>query len=227
MLRSFLTAEMRIDNGKMRKWPVLTLLLVSACLGPRVQTSRFGGSVPPPWLYERWEPAPSAPVGQYLGKFKITFYWVVNEADYPDTKSVPLYDESGNLVGRFSRAFVQAFKMESAARLRDGRCISYLKKRDRVRVVTEFLGYGHTLKELRSVAVDPRIIPIGSRIYIPLAERVVVDGTQHTGVFVAHDIGSSIQGKRIDVFLGDKRDMTAFASAGMGSNSSVDVYLLE
>lgn len=224
---SFLTLRMRIDNDSMRKWPVLASLLVSACLGPRVQTSRFGGGVPPPWLSERWEPAPSAPVGQYLGKFKVTFYWVVNEAEYPDTKSVPLYDECGKLVGKFSRSFVEAFKMESAAKLRDGRCISYLKKQNRVRVVSDFLGYGHTLKDLRSVAVDPRIIPIGSRIYIPLAERVVVNGVQHTGIFMAHDIGSNIQGKRIDVFLADKRNMAAFASAGMGSLSSVDVYLLE
>jgi len=205
----------------------MAFLLVSACLGPRVQTSRYGGEPPPPWLSERWEPAPAAPVGQYLGKFKVTFYWVVNEADYPDSKSVSLYDEAGNLVGKFSRAFVEAFKMESAARLRDGRCISYLKKRNRVRVVSKFLGYGHTLEELRSVAVDPRIIPIGSRVYIPLAERVRANGKQHTGVFVAHDIGSNIQGKRIDVFLGDKGNMAAFTSAGMGSLSSVDVYLLE
>ncbi len=42
----------------------------------------------------------------------------------------------------------------------------------------------------RTVAVDPRIIPLGTRIYIPgLGERI------------AEDIGRRIKGKQLDIFL--------------------------
>jgi 3D (Asp-Asp-Asp) domain-containing protein len=214
----------------MRKWPVWTVLLVLACLGPRVQTTGRGveRARAPDWMYQNWEPVSPASTGRYLGKFRVTFYWVVNEADYPPSRSVPLYDASGRLLGRFSSAFIRAFKTESAARLRDGRKISYLKLQNRAQVVDEFLGNGgHTLVALKSVAVDPRVVPLGSRLYIPQASGVIVNGQPVTGVFYAHDIGSAIKGKRIDIFLAAKEHMQAFSAAGMGSSSSVDVYLLE
>ena len=118
--------------------------------------------------------------------------------------------------------------MEAAAQLRDGRMISYLKMANRAKVVDRFLGCGgHTLTAMKSIAVDPRIIPLGSVVYIPQAEGVTVDGQVLNGVFYAHDVGSAIKGKHIDVFVGRKQNMDAFSSAGMGSSSSVDVYILE
>lgn len=216
----------------MRRIAIWAILLASACLGPKMQTAANSrapaGQPAPDWLYQQWEPAADVATGRYLGKFRVTFYWVVEEEDYPVSPSVPLYDTQGRLLGRFSSAFVKAFKTESAARLRDGRRISYLKLRDRAQVVNEFLGHGgHTLVALKSVAVDPRVVPLGSRLYVPQAGNVVIDGQPLTGVFYAHDIGSAIKGKRIDVFLGVKEHMQAFSAAGMGSSSSVDVYLLE
>ncbi|MBM3315639.1 hypothetical protein FJY71_07385, partial [candidate division WOR-3 bacterium] len=179
----------------MRKWPIWATLVLSACLGPKVQTTAQepGRQEAPGWMFQQWEPAPDAPLGRYLGKFKVTYYWVVNEEDYPAGSGAALYDIQGQLLGRFSAAFVKAFKTESAARLRDGRKISYLKRRNRAQVVDEFLGNGgHTLVELKSVAVDPRVIPLGSRLYIPQAGGVVVNGRPLTGLFYAHDIGSAI-----------------------------------
>jgi 3D (Asp-Asp-Asp) domain-containing protein len=168
------------------------------------------------------------PNARYLGRFKVTFYWVVEEADYPASNSVALYDKRGNLVGRFCRQFVNDFKREAAARLKDGRCISYLKQANRVMVDTVFHGInGYTLTELKSIAVDPRVIPIGARVYIPQAERVVVNGVPLTGIFRAEDIGSAIQGKHIDVFVGSRGNVDAFSSSGVGSLSGVDVYILE
>lgn len=179
-------------------------------------------------MFQNWEPTPNAPTGRYLGRFKVTFYWVVDEADYSGPRTTELYDTHGKSLGKFPYAFVKAFKTESAAKLLDGRKISYLKLRNRAEVVDSFNGYGgYKLAELRSIAVDPRLIPIGSRVYIPQASGVTVDGRTLSGVFYAHDIGSAIKGKRIDVFIGRKDLMGAFSSAGMGSSSSVDVYLLE
>jgi 3D (Asp-Asp-Asp) domain-containing protein len=170
----------------------------------------------------------TVPTGRYAGKFKITYYWTVEEAEYPESKSKPLYLADGSLLGRFSSSFIRAFKTESAARLRDGRRISYLKSRGRALVVDQFLGYGgHKLTELKSIAVDTRIIPLGSVVYIPAAANVVVDGKPQSGVFYAQDIGSAVKGKHIDIFIGRKANMQAFSLAGMQSSRSVDVYVLE
>jgi 3D (Asp-Asp-Asp) domain-containing protein len=51
------------------------------------------------------------------------------------------------------------------------------------------------LKFLQSVAVDPGVIPLGSRVYIP-AYRA--DG--YGGWFVAQDTGGAINGHHVDVF---------------------------
>ncbi len=214
----------------MRKWAVGLLLLSMGCLGPKVQTTVQEPVVQqaPEWLYYDVEPAPDVPNARYLGKFKTTFYWVVEEKDYPKSRSVPLYDQKGKLVGRFSRSFVRDFKREAAARLRDGRCISYLKKANRVLIDSRFLGVnGYKLTELKSIAVDPRVVPIGAKVYIPQAEKVVIHGKPLNGIFRAHDIGSAVKGKHIDVFVGAKENIQAFKSAGMKSLGSVDVYILE
>ena len=49
---------------------------------------------------------------------------------------------------------------------------------------------GTTAVEGRTIAVDPRVIPLGSRVYI-----------EGYGVFVAEDTGGAIKSKKIDVFL--------------------------
>jgi hypothetical protein len=48
---------------------------------------------------------------------------------------------------------------------------------------------------LQSIAVDPNVIPLGSRVYIPAYRH---DG--HGGWFVAQDTGGAINGHRIDVY---------------------------
>lgn len=59
----------------------------------------------------------------------------------------------------------------------------------------------------RSVAVDKRVIPVGSVLYIPQARGIPLylpDGTKttHDGYFFAADIGYGVEGTHIDVFLG-------------------------
>lgn len=45
--------------------------------------------------------------------------------------------------------------------------------------------------EGRTIAVDPKVIPYGTRVYIPKFNRV----------FIAEDCGSAIKGNRIDIYL--------------------------
>lgn len=206
------------------------VLLGSACFHPYAQTlsGRAGKTVPPPsFLTEDWQNELPGSC-RYAGKFKVTYYWAVEAGEYPQKGTVPIYLADGSLLGRFAESFVAAFKTESAAELPDGRKISYLKKMNRAKLVDRFLGTrGYTLTDLKSIAVDPRVIPIGSVVYIPQAENVVIDGKRHNGIFYAHDIGSAIRGKHIDIFVGKRSLMSAFVSAGLQSSGSVDVYILE
>ena len=51
---------------------------------------------------------------------------------------------------------------------------------------------GTTVTEGRTIAVDPKVIPLGSRVYI--------DGY---GVFIAEDVGSAIMENKIDIAVGN------------------------
>jgi 3D (Asp-Asp-Asp) domain-containing protein len=56
-------------------------------------------------------------------------------------------------------------------------------------------GPAKPLKSYQSIAVDPRVIPLGSRVYIPAYRN---DG--YGGWFVAEDTGGAIVGHRIDIY---------------------------
>ncbi len=61
--------------------------------------------------------------------------------------------------------------------------------------VTFALGASLPIHFYRSIAVDPRVIPLGSRVYIPAYRH---DG--YGGWFLAQDTGGAIVGHRIDVY---------------------------
>ncbi len=166
--------------------------------------------------------------GRYLGKFKVSFYWIVKEEEYKGKRNIPLYLEDGKLLGYFPADFVKDLKIESCAQLRDGRIISYLKKKNRVKIVDKPLGYGFKLTPLKSIACDPEFIKLGSLLYIPNIFGLEIDSYgKHNGLFYAHDIGSEIKGRKIDIFLGYKDNHHFFKLAGIKHGTEVDVYLLE
>jgi 3D (Asp-Asp-Asp) domain-containing protein len=166
---------------------------------------------------------------QNLGQFRVTFYWLVEEDNYQGNKTNPLYTSDGKLVGKFTSQFIHDFQIESCALLSDGRVISYLKKANRCQVVDMPIGAGgYCLKELRSVAVDPSIVPIGSKLYIKDAADIPLgDSLMHDGIFEANDVGSAIKGNHIDVYLGPKSNMDLFRSTALCRTGDVDVYLLQ
>jgi 3D (Asp-Asp-Asp) domain-containing protein len=165
----------------------------------------------------------------YLGKFRVTFYWLVEEESYAGRRSSPLYTEDGKPLGSYTSQFVKDFRTESCALLQDGRIISYLKRSNRCTVVDAPIGInGFTLTELKSIAVDPSIIPVGSTVYIPEAADVPIGSNCfHDGIFKAHDVGSAIKGERIDVYLGLKANMDYFRSTALCNSGYVSVYLLQ
>jgi 3D (Asp-Asp-Asp) domain-containing protein len=60
--------------------------------------------------------------------------------------------------------------------------------------VTFALGPSLPVRYNHSIAVDPRLIPMGSRVYVP-AYRAI-----NGGWFVAQDTGGAIKGRHIDVY---------------------------
>lgn len=62
---------------------------------------------------------------------------------------------------------------------------------------------GTLAAEGRTIAVDPRVIPYGSRVLL-----IWPDGTQRT--YIAEDCGGGINGNRIDVYLSDHETARAF-----------------
>ena len=70
--------------------------------------------------------------------------------------------------------------------------------------------YTGTRPKVGTVAVDPRVIPLGTRLYI-----------ENYGYGVARDIGSAIVGNRVDVF------MESEAAARRWGRRTVKVYILK
>jgi 3D (Asp-Asp-Asp) domain-containing protein len=56
----------------------------------------------------------------------------------------------------------------------------------------------------KTVAADPAVLPMGSRIRLTgLAER-------YDGIYVVRDTGSSVRGRRIDLYIRDCREAVRF-----------------
>ena len=73
-----------------------------------------------------------------------------------------------------------------------------------------------TKAEPGTVAVDPDVIPLGTKLYI-----ASTDGSPDYGFATALDIGSAIKGYRIDLFMEDKQDAMNFG------RRQVKVYILD
>lgn len=63
----------------------------------------------------------------------------------------------------------------------------------------------------KTIAVDPKIIPLGSKIYIP----------QFNTIFIAEDTGGSIKGNKIDIFMSDYKTCMQWGI------KNITIYVLE
>ena len=62
---------------------------------------------------------------------------------------------------------------------------------------------GHTLESARAIAVDPKVIKLGSKVYIEFLDE---EYEHLNGEYIAVDTGRLIKGKRVDIFFGDTGD---------------------
>lgn len=71
---------------------------------------------------------------------------------------------------------------------------------------------GHKPLKGRTIAVDPKVIPLNSIVYI-----------ESLGYFVAEDTGGAIKGKKIDIYVKDKN---LALKLGTLNNKKLSVYIL-
>lgn len=148
------------------------------------------------------------------GDFRLSFYWLAWESDYAlEPYDTSIYTRDGFLIGRYPVGFVFELKLEGSGVLLDGRVLNYdglcnygmgtcfrtVDPKDHP------LGAGvqqRPLEPFRSIAVDPRYIPIGSPVYVPeLVGIVLPDGTRHDGCLRADDQGGAIKLHKLDFFV--------------------------
>lgn len=66
---------------------------------------------------------------------------------------------------------------------------------------------GHTLESARAIAVDPDVIPLGSKVHVAFDDENM---RHYDGVYTAVDTGGAIQGNRIDLYVGEDEHALAY-----------------
>lgn len=79
---------------------------------------------------------------------------------------------------------------------------------------------GHSRESAMTIAVDPNIIPLGTKVYIEFPEQF----KYLNGIYTANDTGSAIKGKIIDVFMGDFQQDTTSETVWEFGRRKVKVY---
>jgi 3D (Asp-Asp-Asp) domain-containing protein len=155
-------------------------------------------------------------VGSLLGTYRMTYYWVADEADYAGTPDTNVYDSSCNVLTTVTSEFFDAMRLEGTARLLDERILNYWGQCGCATspcfsdVGDEFpWGSGSMSRPLipfRSVAVDRDLIDIGTSLYVAELDGLVMPGDPplggwvHDGCVVADDTGGGINDMQIDFF---------------------------
>ncbi|MEZ4368969.1 MAG: 3D domain-containing protein [Kofleriaceae bacterium] len=160
------------------------------------------------------------PLAEELG-FALRFYWLAREEDFDEPDEIDfadpdaawLYTRDGLFIAAVPERFAWHLRMEGSGLLADGRVINTHGK----------CGYGYgtcfqtldvrrhpygrgagqrPLVPFKSVAVDPRVVPIGEPIYIPELDGIrLPDGSLHDGCVRADDTGGGIKQRKMDFFV--------------------------
>lgn len=175
-----------------------------------------------------------------LGVFAPTFYRILDESasEWKDEpRTIALLTVNGKLIEHVTPSFKRQLDVEGSARLRDGLIVNLHQKIEgswRYMVARDApFGLGldaYKLIPYRTLAVDAKVIPPGTVLYIPALDGVrLPSGEIHDGFFFAHDEGQGITGNRIDVFVGYESDVdnTLTRSGRIKDMNRVEVYQVD
>lgn len=82
---------------------------------------------------------------------------------------------------------------------------------------------GQSLQSARAIAVDPSVIPLGSKVRVKFLEP---DMAGYNGTYTAVDTGGAINGNRVDLFYGDFGSRHANPEALAFGHHKAKVYFL-
>jgi 3D (Asp-Asp-Asp) domain-containing protein len=154
--------------------------------------------------------------------WKLTYYWLAQEEKFDEREEIPksdhleamdLYTEDYIYITTISEKLAWHLRMEGSGVLNDGRVLNYDGKCKRgygtcfevMDPETHPYGRGNKRRPLipyKSVAVDPRFVPMGEPLYIPEFDGVLLpDGSTHDGCVRADDTGGGIREQHIDFFV--------------------------
>ena len=149
----------------------------------------------------------------------------------PDT--VTLYQTKNcEPIAEVTREFAHQLRVQGTGKLRDGRVVNIwghcnCEHSPCFKVIPHqwgTAGNGRPLQPFRTVAVDRKLIKLGSLLHIPLLEGRVMPGRPpwggfvHDGCVVADDVGGGIKGKQLDLFVG-RRGWFLGMSGSRGSHA--------
>ncbi|MBP9085126.1 MAG: hypothetical protein KBG15_03370 [Kofleriaceae bacterium] len=131
-------------------------------------------------------------------------------------------------IANVSNEFASEIEMQGTGKLRDGRVVNIwgpcaCEHSPCYRVTGNqwgTAGSGRSLAPFRTVAVDPKIVPLGTLLFVPALEgrrmpgRAPWGGFIHDGCVVADDTGGGIDGHQLDFFVGRKSYYRALSSRG-------------
>ena len=134
------------------------------------------------------------------------------------TPPVTLFTSTCTPIADVSREFASEIELQGTGKLHDGRVLNIAGpcRCDHSPCFTETGsqwgtgGTGHALSPFRTVAVDPKLVKLGSLLYVPLLEgrlmpgRAPWGGFVHDGCVIADDTGGGIEGAKLDLFVGRK-----------------------
>lgn len=174
--------------------------------------------------------------------FRNTYY------DFPaeggGTKNAKVFDASCQPIASVTKDFHDKVCVQGSGRLSTGETVSFAKRdcacaaecpRSGQKICFEKLdpkafpsgrgSLGTPVTPLRTVAVDPAVVPLGSVLFIPEFEGLTrPDNKKHDGCFLAEDRGSKVVGRHIDIFTGDPA-VTQTWNQLMPSNEGVHVEI--
>ena len=218
-------------------------------LGLSCESTHVEKAPPPPAAVQQ-QPAPKQESDEPkpLGQFSITFYYVIGEDEVIAKSKAPppandndttlasiapdlvtLYEPKDcSAIADVSPEFASQLQLQGTGKLHDGRVLNIAGRckcgHSPCFKVTSTqwgtAGTGKPLQPFRTVAVDPKVVKLGSLLYVPLLEgrtmpgRAPWGGYVHDGCVVADDVGGGIDGNQLDLFVGRKAYFLGMSGSG-------------